>query len=286
MNKTAEKLEKLLEAYPEDAHIFRTLQEKPDGSMRPIVKPNKALSKWLKKVLKVLRGSRRDWPTFIHGGVRKRSYVSFARPHSNKKTVISLDIRDCFGSINQKQVVDSLVSKLKLPNDLMKRLASKLCVDGKIPQGFSTSNFLTNLYLNDALLVIHRKLVRKHVEMTVYVDDIALSGNDLDNAEAINIVCIELSRARLAIKKTKVKIMNSNQRQIIVGLVINKGIAITKEKRKELFSRVAQKTISETSLDGWLANLNMINKTLMDKLKVYAISKGYKINFKKKPTRK
>jgi len=281
VKKPADILEELLVSYPEDASMFRTSQEKSDGGQRPIVKPNKSLSKWLKQTLRAMRGARKDWPTFIHGGVRKRSYVSFARPHSSKKTVITLDIRNCFGSIKQKQVAESLVTKLNLSSNLAKRIAAKLCVDGKIPQGFATSNFLTNLYLNDTLLSIRRKLTKKRVEMTVYVDDIALSGNNFNSSEAINIVCVELSRAKLAIKKTKVKVMQSNQRQVIVGLVVNKGIAVAKEKRKELFSMVSKKSISEISLNGWLANLNMIDKPFMKKLKAYALKKGYATTSKK-----
>jgi hypothetical protein len=264
-----------------DANMFRTSQEKSDGGRRPIVKPNKSLRKWLKQMLRELRSVRNDWPTFIHGGIRKRSYVSFARPHTNKKTVVTLDIRDCFGSISQKQVAESLVTKLVLQKNLAQQIAKKLCVDGKIPQGFATSNFLTNLYLNDTLLVIRRKLSKKHVEMTIYVDDIALSGNNFDSSEIINTVCIELSHAKLAIKKAKVRVMHSNRRQIIVGLVVNKGVAIAKEKRTELFSLVSKKTISDTSLNGWLANLNMINKPLKKKLAAFANKNGYDIDAKK-----
>lgn len=281
MKKAAETLEKLPNSYPNDANIFRTSIEKNDGGLRPIVKPNKVLRLWLRQVLRALRGVRKDWPVFIHGGVRKRSYVSFVKPHTSKKIVVTIDIRNCFGSITRKQIVEALVVKLKLPHDLAKQLATQLCVDGKIPQGFATSNFLTNLYLNDTLLAINRKLARKGVSMTIYVDDIAISGNDFDPAEVINIVCEELSRARLAIKKAKVKVMRSNTRQVVVGLVVNKGVAISKEKRKEIFSLVSSRTMSEESLAGWISNLNMFDKPLMRKLKSFAVRKGYAIPEKK-----
>lgn len=281
MKTKAETFEKLLNSYPNDASIFRTSIEKRDGGTRPIVKPNKVLRLWLRQVLRALRGARKDWPVFIHGGVRKRSYVSFVKPHTSKKLVVTIDIRNCFGSITGKQIVEALVVKLKMPHDLAKKLAAQLCVDGKIPQGFATSNFLTNLYLNDALLAINRRLARKGVSMTTYVDDIAISGNDFDPAEVINIVCEELSRARLAIKKAKVKVMRSNTRQVVVGLVVNKGVAISKEKRKEIFSLVSSRTMSEESLAGWISNLNMFDKPLMRKLKSFAVRKGYAIPEKK-----
>jgi acid phosphatase family membrane protein YuiD len=204
-----------------------------------------------------------------------------ARPHTNKKTVITLDIRDCFGSITQVQVEQAFQTKMKLPEDLAAELSTKLCVDGKIPQGFSTSNFLTNLYLNDVLLSINKKIAKYHATMTIYVDDIAISGNALNSAEIINLVCTDLSRANLAVKKAKIKVMNSHTRQVIAGLVVNKGIRITKEKSKDLFASVADRSISQESLDGWLANLHMVDKRQTIKLTKFAATKGYETTKKK-----
>lgn len=273
MGKT-ETLEKLLTEYPADARVFCAVELKSDGTSRPIVKPNKPLNRWLKQVKRELYQQRKDWPTLIHGGVKRRSYVSFARPHTSKRTVIAIDIRDCFGSITQKDVRESLVNKLGLSADLAAQLAARLCHMGKVPQGFATSSYLTNLHLNDTLLRINRQVKRKQIDMTIYVDDIALSAQHIDSAEIINLVSLELSRAKLAISKAKVKVMHAHRPQIICGLIVNQGVALTPQKRKEIFSDVANGRMSETSLRGWLANLNMIDKVLMKKLEAYAIQKG------------
>ena len=269
-----ELLEKLLSEYPADAAVFCASEPKSDGTFRPIVKPNKPLSDWLKRVKRALYQQRKDWPTFIHGGVKKRSYISFARPHTNKNTVITVDIRDCFGSISQNNVQIALIEKLGLPNGLACRLATKLCHKRRIPQGFATSSYLTNLYLNDTLLIIKRQMSRMGVDMTIYVDDIALSSQHIDSAKVINIVSQELSRAELAISKAKVKVMHSHGPQIICGLIVNKRISLTRQKKKELFSDIANGRMNEASLSGWLANLNMIDKELMRKLHTYAIKNG------------
>ena len=269
-----ELLEKLLSEYPADAAVFCASEPKSDGTFRPIVKPNKPLSDWLKRVKRALYQQRKDWPTFIHGGVKKRSYISFARPHTNKNTVITVDIRDCFGSISQNNVQTALVEKLGLPSGLAHHLAAKLCYKRHIPQGFATSSYLTNLCLNDTLLIIKRQMSRMSVDMTIYVDDIALSSQYIDSAKVINLVSKELSRAGLAISKAKVKVMHSYGPQIICGLVVNKRISLARQKKKELFSDIANGRMSEASLRGWLANLNMVDKELMEKMKNYAIKKG------------
>lgn len=270
----AEALEKLLAEYPADAAVFCTSEPKPDGTSRPIVKPNKPLNKWLKQVKRALYQQRKDWPAFIHGGVKKRSYVSFARPHTNKNIVITIDIHNCFGSITQQEIQAALIRKLGLSDGLASRLAARLCYKRRVPQGFATSSYLTNLYLNDTLLCINRQMKRKKIDMTIYVDDIALSAQQVDSAEIINLVSLELSRAGLAISKAKVKVMHAHKPQIICGLVVNKGVALTRQKKKGLFSDIANGRMSETSLEGWLANLNMLDVNLMRKLEAYAIQKG------------
>ena len=269
-----EGLEKLLANYPTNARVFYSRKLKSDGTYRPIAKPNEPLNKWLKQVKRILYAHRKDWPSFIHGGVKKRSYVSFARPHTNKNTVISIDIHNCFGSITQQEVQNALVIKLGLSEGLASRLSAKLCYRKRVPQGFATSSYLTNLYLNDTLLTINRKLRRMQIDMTIYVDDIALSSQYMDSAAVINAMILELSRARLVVKKAKIIVMHSHMPQIICGLIVNKGVALTKQKKKELFSDVARGNMSEASLSGWLANLNMIDTGLMQKLEAYAIQKG------------
>lgn len=273
MNK-AEVLEELLKEYPAEAAVFRVSISKPDGTLRPIVKPNEPLNKWLKRVNRVLRQQRKDWPTFIHGGIRGRSYVSFARPHTNKNTVITIDIHNCFGSITQQEVQMALAKKLNIPEGLASRFAAKLCYSHRVPQGFATSSYLTNIYLNDTLLLINRQMKRKNINMTIYVDDIALSAQLIDSAATINLVSQELSRANLAISKAKVKVMHAHKPQIICGLIVNKGVSLTRQKRKELFSDIANGRMSEASLSGWLANLNMFDTDLMNKLEAFAMRKG------------
>ena len=271
---TSVKLEKLLAEYPRNASVFCSYETKVDGSQRHIVKPNKPLNKWLKDVKCELYKCRNDWPTFMHGGIKRRSYVSFARPHTNKKTVIAIDIHNCFGSITQNEIQKALISKLGLAEGLASRLAARLCYKRRVPQGFATSSFLTNLYLNDTLLRIKRIMRAKAIDMTIYVDDIALSGQRVDSADIINSVSLELSRAKLAISKAKVKVMHSHGPQVICGLTVNKGVAISTQKRKKLFSEIACGCMTESSLQGWLANLNMIDKQAMANLKDYAVRKG------------
>ena len=167
---TAEKIIELLAEYPEKANYYCTYEPKKDGGRRPIVKPDKELNKWLREINKALRQQFNSWPSHMHGGIKKRSYVSFVKPHIAKNIVVTIDIKDCFGSITNKEVADALVKWLKLSKPVCDSLAARLCHKGKVPQGFATSNYLSNLYLLPIMLLLNRELRRKGVTMTNYVE--------------------------------------------------------------------------------------------------------------------
>lgn len=273
---TTERIQKLLATYPTDAKAWSSREPKPSGGFRKITKPNKSLSKWLKHANIELYSIRPNWPSFMHGGLKKHSYVTHARPHVNKPCVITIDVRKCFDSITTQQVAGCLEAELDVSSKLAAELAERLCFKGAVAQGFATSNFVCNLYLLKPLLAIARTLKPQNLALTNYVDDIAISGNIGDAGATINTVALQLSKSGLAINKSrdKVKVMHSGQRQIICGLLVNRKLTVTKTKKLELFSLVARGKISEISLDGWLSNLQNVDPKFQRQLSAFAAKKG------------
>ncbi len=271
-----ERIEQLLATYPTDAKAWRGWEPKSSGGLRPIAKPNKPLSKWLKHANKELNNIYPNWPTFMHGGLKKHSYVTHARPHVNKPCVITIDVKQCFDSISTQHVADCLERELVISKKLAEQLAKRLCFKGAVAQGFATSNFVCNLYLKESLLKTARLLKPSKLTLTNYVDDIAISGKISNPATVINSVALELSRVGLAINKSrdKIRVRHSSQRQIICGLLVNYRLTVTKAKKLELFSLVARGNISEASLDGWLSNLHNVDPKFQRQLKAFAVKKG------------
>lgn len=273
---TSERIQKLLATYPTDAKAWSSREPKPSGGFRKITKPNKSLGKWLSHANKELNAIYPNWPSFMHGGLKKHSYVTHARPHVNKPCVITIDVRRCFDSISIQHVAKCLEAELGLSSNLAAELAERLCFKGAVAQGFATSNFVCNLYLRKPLLSIARTLKPQNLALTNYVDDIAISGKISDTGSVINIIALELSKSGLAINKSrdKVKVMHSGQRQIICGLQVNRKLTITNAKKLELFSLVATGMISEVSLDGWLSNLLNVDPKFQRRLSAFAAKKG------------
>ena len=271
---TTEKIAKLLKEYPAEGKAIRVFQKKSNGGKRPIAKPNKELNKWLKVMNSALVKHFNAWPDFMHGGIKKRSYVTYARPHVNQQCVITIDMRECFDSITTSEIADALEVQLHLPHDIAELLAKKLCFRGKLAQGFATSNYLSNLYLAPQLTKLNEELSHKKAVLSNYVDDIALSGPLSKKDEIINTIAVSLSQIRLAINKAKIEVMPSSRQQIICGLVVNKRISLTRALKLRLMSDVANLRMSESSAQGWVANLNGIDKSFRDKFYDYALKKG------------
>lgn len=275
MNAHTERVQKLLDRYPSSAKITSRYIPKSDGTRRLVIEPDKELSVWLKQVNRVLRTCFNNWPPYMHGGIKKRSYVSHAKPHVGQQCLVTVDVRRCFDSIDDTRIVESLERILKLPRNLCTVLATKLTFKGRLAQGFATSNYISNLVLMHPLSDIDKFVRAKSCVLTNYVDDIAISGKLQNPAEIINFVAETLSRAGLAIKKSKVSVMPSNKQQIVCGLVVNRKLALSTESRKSLYGRIAEGSISPVALAGSIANIRSFDSKLADRFHQFGLLKGF-----------
>lgn len=272
---TAEQITDLLSHYPTKAHVFAAEEPKKGGGMRPIAKPNRELKLWLRRMNRLLNKQFPVWPEFMHGGIRKRSYVTYARPHVGRQCVIAVDVKACFDTITQRETLAAVQKHLHLPEGVAKRLTARLCFRGKVPQGFPTSNFMCNLYLLDTLTELNTSFVKRNISFGNYVDDIVASGTIADSAAVVNEIATALSRAKLKTNKAKIKIMPRTGRQIICGLLVNKRLSLTRQLKARLLSEVSKHEMGEASLAGWLLNLGNVDPQFRRKLHVLAARRGY-----------
>ncbi|HKR82430.1 MAG TPA: reverse transcriptase domain-containing protein [Candidatus Saccharimonadales bacterium] len=272
---STETITALLQKYPASASARLVWIAKSSGGRRKIVVPNPELHEWLQAANKVLNALHKKWPTFMHGGIKKRSYVSYAEPHVGHRCVITVDIRSCFDSINVRHITVSLQAMLGIDEEVALSLAKKLCFQGYVAQGFSTSNFVCNLYLLRSLTVLQQHFSGQGLTFSNYVDDIAISGVITNAGSVINDVAHELSRAHLAINKSKDKIhvMPATDVQVICGLQVNKKLTVTQAKKAELVHAVTHKSMNEASINGWIANLKRVDPVFAAKLQMLTLKK-------------
>ncbi|PSU58073.1 reverse transcriptase family protein [Photobacterium phosphoreum] len=171
--------------------------------------------------------------------LRSKGVITNALSHTNKKVVISLDLKDFFPSITLPRVIGLLKTQpYNFSNKQAAILASLIClpknIDKKqgLPQGAPTSPIISNLIckkLDYQLGLISKKY---DITYTRYADDLTFSTNNLKRISATRIVekvaeCVK--RNGFKINDSKTKIMFSNQKQMVTGILVNEGLNLPKK---------------------------------------------------------
>lgn len=175
------------------------------------------------------------------------STAAFAWPHSDRPTVLRVDLEHCFESIGAGRV-RRIFDDVGYPAHIA-RLLAELCTTSTpadqlggidlthaallrrrhLPQGAPTSPHLANL----ALARVDRRVdgyARAHgLRYTRYGDDLALSGDDIDPDGALWTVMRIVSDCGFVVHPDKVRIMHRHQQQRLAGLVVNDRPRVSRE---------------------------------------------------------
>jgi len=142
----------------------RLIQE-PRGALRPI-------HDIVKKAL-----SRIEPPEFLFCPVKRRSYVSNAAQHLNAKVVRTLDIHAYFPSTPSHRVYWFFHTVMGCSTDVASVLAQLLTVEGHLATGSTVSPILSFFAFYDMWLNIAQIAREAGCTLTVYMDDVTLSGD-------------------------------------------------------------------------------------------------------------
>lgn len=154
------------------------------------------------------------------------------RFHKNQPKVFTLDLEHYFPSITI-EAVEKEFHQLGY-SKMVSRLLSKLCTrDKTLPQGAPTSPYLSNLIFKDADAAIAAYCKEQKIRYTRYADDMSFSG-DFDENKLLLKVTEIVGKLNLQINKNKTKLMTSNMRQAVTGIVVNEKPQVVFHKRNEL----------------------------------------------------
>lgn len=181
------------------------------------------------------------FPNFVIGGIKGRSPLEHPQRHTNKKVVVTIDVKGCFPNLTSSQIFNVWVKQLECSHDIA-HLATKLTsFKGHLPVGAPTSNYLANLALLPCVskvVVIAESLgFENHVSQ--YMDDLAFSGDNLDNTFITKIVK-EFSRYGFKIGRKKIFVMRRNEPQMVIGKIVNQKASIPLTKRKKIRAALFQ----------------------------------------------
>jgi hypothetical protein len=246
--------------------------DRPDGELKMIQKAIN--SKILKQAIDML-------PKEMVGGIKNKSTIDNARPHIGKELVFAIDIRDFYPSTNNKKVLKIWQKYFGCGREVSSVLTKLTTFQHRLPQGAPTSSLLGNFALMPLVTDIKKITDRNNLGLSVYVDDITISGDKDSIYSEIGTVIKLIQKYGYAVSnnKNKKKIMSSNETQIVTGRIVNKKLAVEKQKVQEIRRKIVEcckaKKIStrvKKSIYGRIANISTVDFDLSEKLQDFADS--------------
>lgn len=257
---------------------------KKQGGVRHIKAPignlkfiQKRLSAALQEYKKEINKHKGIVLNLSHAFKKRKSIITNAKVHRNKRYVINFDLEDFFDSFHFGRVKGFFEKNknFELPKNVALTIAQLTCYQGSLPQGAPTSPVITNLIsqiLDLRLLQIAQKY---KLDYTRYADDLTFSTNNirfLDEKEKFyEDLEKEIKKAGFKLNYNKTRLQFKDSKQVVTGLVVNKKINIDRNfykktramafalyKNGEFFIDGRKGTINQ--LEGRFSFINSIDK--------------------------
>ena len=227
-------------------NCYNTLEiPKKNGDTRTICVPNKNLKKVQKKLYNKLSTYYDEIKTqnnftskISHGFEKNRSIVTNAEVHKNKRYVVNLDLLDFFPSINFGRVRSYFIKNnyFEINDDIATILAQLTCYKGTLPQGAPTSPLIANMICNIMDIRILKIAKKYRLDYTRYADDLTFSTNNKyflnDYDKFLEDIKNIIHRSGFELNSKKTRLLFSNSRQEVTGLVVNKKINVARDYYK------------------------------------------------------
>jgi len=160
-----------------------------------------------------------ELPKEVHGGVKKCSNITNAKPHQGNKYIFTTDLQTFYPNITSKRVYN-MFCKLKLSPHYSHWLTNLTTWKNELPQGTPTSTHIANLVFLETDLALIKLCNDNNVTYTRYVDDLTFSSQKDFKHLLPNILTIVTSNDfKLSHRKTQYK---GNQTITGINVFLNK----------------------------------------------------------------
>jgi retron-type reverse transcriptase len=165
-----------------------------------------------------------------HGFIKGRSIFSAAEKHVGKRVVVSMDIRDFFGSISFRRVT-GMFKAYGISKKQALLLAGLCCLDKKLPQGAPTSPAISNIVCKRLDSRLSGLCKRNGFTYARYADDMIFSG-DSKILKFLKIFREIINKEGFTVAEEKTVVRRSGSRQRILGLNVNTKVSVPRRARR------------------------------------------------------
>lgn len=209
------------------------LQKKPGKKPREIQEPNLLLHYIHKKIANYLL--RVKVPDYLYSGIKSRSHIKNAIRHTGNHPILTLDISEFYKSVTKKSVHWFFREKLKMANDIAGLLAEICTYQGHIPTGSCLSMPLAYFSSSDMFNRLYCIACNKKIAMTVYVDDITFSGDNVDK-KFKKLIIDEIRSSQFSVKSSKTKLFKKESPKIVTGVIIKEKSIYVRNKQHKIIT--------------------------------------------------
>ena len=254
--------------------------KKRRGRSRRIDAPQDKLIEIQRQILYKILYKYKPHP-IAHGFVKKRGPKTNAEEHVGSDLLITIDIKNFFNSITEKQVYSTFeyLFDRRLPYEKatsgdINIIVKLLTYRGRVPQGAITSPAVSNLFMLPYDKKLKKLQAKYKVKITRYCDDIAIStkkSKGLKVSTILDDVREILRPAGLRMNKTKTKVRKRYHRMKVTGIIVNEKTNIPRENWRNFRAclhniKVKQPIEELTELDlqkmrGYIEWVRVVNPT-------------------------
>ncbi|OOV19673.1 reverse transcriptase family protein [Flavobacterium sp. LM4] len=147
-----------------------------DGTVKKrVIRPSKKRLNLIQSKIKDRILSKIELPGNVHGGVKKRSNVTNAKPHQGNKYVFVTDLKDFYPSVKAKKIHDLFI-ELGYNKQFAFYITKLTTWKGELPQGTPTSTHLSNIFFLKTDYELIKICEENNITYTRYVDDLTFSS--------------------------------------------------------------------------------------------------------------
>jgi RNA-directed DNA polymerase len=248
---------------PERYSSFRIPKRR--SGYRVIQAPNPRLKEVQRRLASVFEDLRQPGDVAF-GFARGRSIFDHAWRHHSKRWILTVDIKDFFGSIEPARVSKRLMLPPIGLNEDLAQIVADLCGDGiGLPQGAPTSPVLSNYVCESMDLELLALSEQAGCRVSRYADDICFSTDEeriskiISTIEGDEIVVGDrlrmlFERHGFSLNQSKTRLVQRSERQLVTGLLVNNGVTMPRAWKRQL--RTLVHLLNERGQDGAQQVLN------------------------------
>ena len=218
-------------------------EKKKSEGFRHIEAPDENLKKVQHRISDLLQ--RIQPPDHLMAPVKRRSYVDNAAAHRGARAFCLLDIEDFFPSCTDKKVFWFFNKRLKCARHVAAVLTKLVSFNGHLPQGSPCSPILAFLAYSDMWDEIHAIVTRSGCTLSIYADDITISGQ---NVPGRDIWGIKKTLHRHGHRYSKAKERHIVNKPVdVTGVIVSKEALLLPNRQHRKIAKLERRRQAEKS---------------------------------------